>query len=42
MPNKYKIDEGKTKMSEIQIIKRNGNKDTLDLEKLHKVSFYCM
>ena len=28
-------------MSEIQIIKRNGNKDTLDLEKLHKVVFYA-
>ncbi len=28
-------------MSEIQIIKRDGNKDTLDLEKLHKVVFYA-
>ncbi len=26
-------------MSEIQVIKRNGNKDALDLEKLHKVVF---
>jgi ribonucleoside-diphosphate reductase alpha chain len=26
-------------MSEIQVIKRDGNKDTLDLEKLHKVTF---
>ena len=26
-------------MSEIQVVKRNGNKDTLDLEKLHKVVF---
>ena len=26
-------------MSEIQVIKRDGNKDTLDLEKLHKVVF---
>ena len=26
-------------MSEIQVIKRNGDKDTLDLEKLHKVDF---
>tara|TARA_S200000501_G_scaffold372581_1_gene417885 strand:+ start:10115 stop:12433 length:2319 start_codon:yes stop_codon:yes gene_type:complete len=30
-----------TIMSEIQIIKRDGNKDTLDLEKLHKVVFYA-
>ena len=28
-------------MSEIQVIKRDGNKDTLDLEKLHKVVFYA-
>ena len=28
-------------MSEIQIIKRDGNRDTLDLEKLHKVVFYA-
>ena len=28
-------------MSEIQVIKRNGGKDTLDLEKLHKVVFHA-
>jgi ribonucleoside-diphosphate reductase alpha chain len=28
-------------MSEIQVIKRNGSKDTLDLEKLHKVVFHA-
>ncbi len=28
-------------MSEIQVLKRDGNKDTLDLEKLHKVVFYA-
>ena len=26
-------------MREIQVLKRDGNKDTLDLEKLHKVKF---
>ena len=28
-------------MSEIQVLKRDGNKDILDLEKLHKVVFYA-
>ena len=28
-------------MSEIQVIKRSGGKDTLDLEKLHKVGFHA-
>ena len=28
-------------MSEIQVIKRSGGKDTLDLEKLHKVVFHA-
>ena len=28
-------------MSDIQVIKRNGEKETLDIEKLHKVVFYA-
>ena len=28
-------------MSEIQVTKRDGNRDILDLEKLHKVVFYA-
>ena len=28
-------------MSDIQVIKRNGDKETLDIEKLHQVVFYA-